>query len=240
MQSVLFIWVIVPLLIFLARIVDVSLQTIRIVSISRGIRWLAPLVGFFEVLIWLLAIGQIMKKVSHPVAYIAYAAGFAAGTAIGQSIERRLSLGTVLVRVITPSSSQEFRRRLRELKFGFTHVPARGAEGPVEIVFTVIRRQHLRQVQRPGERGRARRLLLGRRGGRRARNRLPGAAAARSATRSALSPVLQAQVARPRRRQKSTSPLAGRADWPEIAGAAHGFSSMVTWTMPPRSRSRAL
>ena len=136
-----------PLLIFLARIVDVSLQTIRIVSISRGIRWLAPLVGFFEVLIWLLAIGQIMKKVSHPVAYIAYAAGFAAGTAIGQVIERRLSLGMVLVRVITPSTSQEFRRRLRELQFGFTHVPAQGAEGPVEIVFTVIRRQHLRQIR---------------------------------------------------------------------------------------------
>jgi uncharacterized protein YebE (UPF0316 family) len=90
-QSFLFIWVILPALIFLARIVDVSLQTIRIISISRGIRWLAPLVGFFEVLIWLLAIGQIMKTVSHPVAYIAYAAGFATGTAIGQSLERRLT-----------------------------------------------------------------------------------------------------------------------------------------------------
>jgi uncharacterized protein YebE (UPF0316 family) len=146
-QSFLFIWIVVPLLIFLARIVDVSLQTIRIVSISRGVRWLAPLVGFFEVLIWLLAIGQIMKRVSHPVAYIAYAAGFAAGTAIGQSIERRLSLGTVLVRVITSTDSRELRRRLRELNFGFTHVPAQGAEGPVELVFTVIRRQHLLQVQ---------------------------------------------------------------------------------------------
>lgn len=146
-QSFLFVWVLIPLFIFLARIVDVSLQTIRIVSISRGVRWLAPLVGFFEVLIWLLAIGQIMKRVSHPVAYVAYAAGFAAGTAIGQSIERRLSLGMVLVRVITPSNSQEFRRRLHELKFGLTHVPAQGAEGPVELVFTVIRRQHLPQVQ---------------------------------------------------------------------------------------------
>jgi uncharacterized protein YebE (UPF0316 family) len=146
-QSFIFIWVILPLLIFLARIVDVSLQTIRIVSISRGIRWLAPLVGFFEVLIWLLAIGQIMKTVSHPVAYVAYAAGFATGTAIGQVIERRLSLGMVLVRIITPSSSDELRRRLRQLKFGFTHVPAQGSEGPVEIVFTVIRRQHLQQVR---------------------------------------------------------------------------------------------
>ncbi len=105
-QSILFIWVIVPLLIFLARVIDVTLQTIRIVSISRGIRWLAPLVGFFEVLIWLLAISQIMKRVSNPVAYIAYAAGFATGTAIGQSIERRLSLGTVMLRVITARAAR--------------------------------------------------------------------------------------------------------------------------------------
>ena len=146
-QSFLFIWVILPLLIFLARIVDVSLQTIRIVSISRGIRWLAPLVGFFEVLIWLLAIGQIMKTVSHPVAYIAYAAGFATGTAIGQSIEHRLSLGVVLLRIITPSPSQVLREKLHALNFGFTSLPGQGAAGPVEIVFTVIRRQHLQQVQ---------------------------------------------------------------------------------------------
>lgn len=146
-QSFLFIWILLPLFIFLARILDVSLQTVRIVAISRGIRWLAPLVGFFEVVIWLVAISQIMKRVAHPVAYVAYGAGFAAGTAIGQWLERRLSLGTVLVRVITPGDSAEFRRRLRELGFGFTHVPARGAEGPVELVFTVIRRQHLQQVQ---------------------------------------------------------------------------------------------
>jgi uncharacterized protein YebE (UPF0316 family) len=146
-QSFLFIWVIVPALIFLARIVDVSLQTIRIVSISRGIRWLAPLVGFFEVLIWLLAIGQIMKTVSHPVAYIAYAAGFATGTAIGQSIERRLTLGMVIVRVITPPhDGPGLCQKLRDQGFGFTAVPGRGSEGPVEIILTVVRRQFLQQV----------------------------------------------------------------------------------------------
>jgi uncharacterized protein YebE (UPF0316 family) len=145
-QSFLFIWIILPALIFLARIVDVSLQTIRIISISRGIRWLAPLVGFFEVLIWLLAIGQIMKTVSHPVAYIAYAAGFATGTAIGQVLERRLTLGMVIVRVITPSDGPELCQRLHALGFGFTAVPGRGAEGPVETIFTVVRRQHLQRV----------------------------------------------------------------------------------------------
>ena len=145
-QSVLFIWVIVPALIFLARIVDVSLQTIRIISISRGIRWLAPLVGFFEVLIWLLAIGQIMKNVSHPVAYIAYAAGFAAGTAIGQTLEHRLTLGTVIVRIITPADGAALGLKLREQGFGFTAITGHGAAGPVEVILTVVRRQHLRSI----------------------------------------------------------------------------------------------
>jgi uncharacterized protein YebE (UPF0316 family) len=145
-QSFLFIWVILPALIFLARIVDVSLQTIRIISISRGIRWLAPLVGFFEVLIWLVAIGQIMKTVSHPVAYIAYAAGFATGTAIGQTLERRLTLGMVIVRVITPDGGTGLCQELHGRGFGFTAVPGRGAAGPVETIFTVVRRQHLQQV----------------------------------------------------------------------------------------------
>ncbi|HSQ34627.1 MAG TPA: DUF5698 domain-containing protein [Candidatus Binatia bacterium] len=145
-QSFWFIWVIMPLLIFLARIVDVSLQTIRIISISRGIRWLAPLVGFFEVLIWLLAIGQIMKNISHPVAYIAYAAGFATGTAIGQVLERKLSLGMVIVRVITPANGTELCQQFHQLGFGFTAVPGHGAAGPVEVIFTVVRRQHLQRL----------------------------------------------------------------------------------------------
>jgi len=145
-QSFWFIWVILPALIFLARIVDVSLQTIRIISISRGIRWLAPLVGFFEVLIWLLAIGQIMKTISHPVAYIAYAAGFATGTAIGQVLERRLTLGMVIVRVITPNDGPGLCQKLHEQGFGFTAVPGHGSAGPVEVIFTVVRRQYLHQV----------------------------------------------------------------------------------------------
>jgi len=145
-QTFWFIWVILPALIFLARIVDVSLQTIRIISISRGIRWLAPLVGFFEVLIWLLAIGQIMKTISHPVAYIAYAAGFATGTAIGQVLERRLTLGMVIVRVITPNDGPGLCQKLHEQGFGFTAVPGHGSAGPVEVIFTVVRRQYLHQV----------------------------------------------------------------------------------------------
>ena len=59
-------WLILPLLIFLARVLDVSIGTVRVIFISRGLKYLAPIVGFFEILIWLLAIGQIMKNLSNP------------------------------------------------------------------------------------------------------------------------------------------------------------------------------
>jgi uncharacterized protein YebE (UPF0316 family) len=74
-----YIWFVLPFLIFLARVLDVSFGTIRVIFISKGFKYLSPLIGFFEILIWLLAIGQIMKNLSNPVCYIAYAGGFAMG-----------------------------------------------------------------------------------------------------------------------------------------------------------------
>jgi len=71
-NSEIFKWVILPLLIFLARVLDVSLGTIRIVFISRGLKHFAPLIGFFEVIIWLLAIRVIMQNLNNVVCYIAY------------------------------------------------------------------------------------------------------------------------------------------------------------------------
>ena len=68
-------WIVIPFLIFLGRVADVSMGTIRLIFISRGLKYLAPIVGFFEILIWLLAIGQIMKNLSNPVCYVAYAGG---------------------------------------------------------------------------------------------------------------------------------------------------------------------
>lgn len=142
-SSTLFSWVIVPILIFIARILDVSLQTIRIIAISRNIRWLAPLVGFFEVFIWLVAIGQIMKNYSHIMTYVAYSAGFAAGTLIGMIITEKLSLGNVLIRIITQSGADPLKQSLKGHKFGYTVIAGQGAEGPVEVIFSVIRRHKL-------------------------------------------------------------------------------------------------
>jgi hypothetical protein len=98
----LFSWVILPGLIFLARITDVSVGTVRLILVARGFKYLAPIAGFFEVLIWILVIGQIMQNLTNPVCYIAYAGGFATGNFVGLWIAEKLSLGMVLIRVITP------------------------------------------------------------------------------------------------------------------------------------------
>jgi uncharacterized protein YebE (UPF0316 family) len=100
-SSGLFEWVILPLLIFCARICDVSLGTIRVIFISKGIKYLAPAIGFFEVIIWLLAIGQVMNNLTNIASYIAYGGGFAAGTFIGMLIEEKISLGLTSIRIIT-------------------------------------------------------------------------------------------------------------------------------------------
>ena len=83
LSSGLFTFVIVPLLIFSARVCDMTLDTIRVIFLSKGVKYLPPLIGFFEVIIWLVAIGQVMNNLTNAVCYIAYGAGFATGTFIG-------------------------------------------------------------------------------------------------------------------------------------------------------------
>jgi uncharacterized protein YebE (UPF0316 family) len=146
MQSPVYTWLIVPVLIFLARIVDVSIGTIRILFISRGKRYLAPVMGFFEVLVWLLAIGQIMRNLTNVLCYVAYAGGFATGTYVGLWIEEKLAVGLLMVRVVTHRDATPLIERLRKEAFGVTHVAARGVTGSVRIVFTIIKRSDLSRV----------------------------------------------------------------------------------------------
>ena len=138
--------VLVPFLIFLARIVDVSLGTLRIILVARGLRALASVLGFFEVFIWLLAISQIVQNLTSIANYIGYSAGFAAGTYIGMTIERRLSLGYVLVRVIMPREASDLIVYLIARDYRVTHVEAEGARGPVTIIFTIVKRLQLARV----------------------------------------------------------------------------------------------
>lgn len=147
-QSHLFTWVILPALIFVARILDVSLGTMRIVFVSRGKKFLAPIFGFFEVMIWLLAIGQIMKNLSNVFCYLAYAGGFATGNFVGLYLEERLAMGMLVLRLITNRDASELIDFLRGEGYGLTSVDAHGISGKVNILFMIIRRSELGRVVR--------------------------------------------------------------------------------------------
>ena len=91
--SEIFTFIILPILIFIARVCDVSIGTMRIIFISRGAKILAPLLGFFEILIWLVAIGKVMQNLDNIACYVAYAGGFATGNFVGIRIEEKLAMG---------------------------------------------------------------------------------------------------------------------------------------------------
>jgi len=139
-------WIILPLLIFIARVCDVSLGTIRIIFVSKGLKYLAPLIGFFEILIWLLAIGQIIQNLTNVYYYIFYAAGFAIGNFVGILIDEKLSIGTVGVRIITRRDAQELIGALKKADYGLTVLNAEGSNGLVKIIFTVVNRQNIQAV----------------------------------------------------------------------------------------------
>jgi uncharacterized protein YebE (UPF0316 family) len=139
-------WFILPVLIFLARIADVSIGTVRLIFVSKGFKYLAPLVGFFEVLIWLLAIGQIMKNLSNPVCYLGYAGGFAMGNYVGMYIVEKLSLGLVLIRVITKKDAGPLVEFLRSENYGVTSIDGHGTSGEVRVVFTIVPHREVQSV----------------------------------------------------------------------------------------------
>jgi uncharacterized protein YebE (UPF0316 family) len=137
---------ILPMFIFGARVLDVSLQTMRVIFVSKGLKYAAPLIGFFEVLIWILAIMQIMRNTTNSILYIAYAGGFALGTFVGIQLEQKLSIGMVGIRVITRRDATKLIKLLRSEHVGVTVVDAEGPDGPVKIIYSVINRHDLERV----------------------------------------------------------------------------------------------
>lgn len=139
----LFAYIILPLLIFMARIMDVSINTIRIIYVLGGRRVTATLLGFFESFIWLMAIRQIFEHLDNWVCYIAYPGGFAMGILVGMMIEERIAYGKVIVRIITRKDVQELITFLTNQQFRYTRVDTEGLDGPESLVFTVLPRENL-------------------------------------------------------------------------------------------------
>ncbi|MDD4297191.1 MAG: DUF2179 domain-containing protein [Ruminiclostridium sp.] len=139
-----FSWVVLPLIIILARVIDVTLGTLRIIFVSRGNRLVAPILGFFEVLVWILAISQIMQNLNNPVTYFAYAFGFAIGNYLGIRAEDKLAIGLLVVRIFVIKSDDDIKKKIIESGYGVTSIQGKGSTGDVIILYSVIKRKDLK------------------------------------------------------------------------------------------------
>lgn len=138
--------IIIPIFIFIARIMDVTLGTIRIIFVSRGNKFLAPIFGFFEILIWLFAIGQIMQHLTNLSYYLAYASGFATGTFVGIYVEEKMAIGMVIVRIITKKDASELVEQLRHTGYGVTSFDGQGSTGKVKLIYLTIMRKDINEI----------------------------------------------------------------------------------------------
>lgn len=141
-----FSYIILPILIFLARIVDVSIGTLRIIFVSRSLRKLATVAGFVESLVWLIAVSQIVQNLTNVWNYLAFAGGFAAGNYIGIYLEGKLAYGLVCVRVITQNDASDLISYLQDSQFGMTSVSAKGKKGRVRLILSIIKRKNLQEM----------------------------------------------------------------------------------------------
>jgi len=145
-DSGLFSYTLLPFLIFISRVFDVSLGTLRIIFVNRGMKFVAPIIGFFEIFIWLIVIGQIMQNLNNITNYIAYAGGFAMGNFVGIFLEQKLAMGIVLLRIITMKNARELIAHFRGLGYRVTNVPAEANDGEVEIIFLPVKRKEIKNV----------------------------------------------------------------------------------------------
>lgn len=139
------------LLIFLLRMTDVSMAMVRMIMAVRGLRGWAAAIGFFEVLVWLFAVGHALQHLDSPLHLISYAAGFAMGNYVGVSLEGRFALGINVVRAVfrgapLSSTGPAAARLLRERGYAVTEMPGRGRESDVDILNIVVQRKKVPDV----------------------------------------------------------------------------------------------
>ena len=135
-----------PAVIFCLRIVDVSCDTMRVIFAIRGKRGVAAALGFAQSLVWIFAVGNAVKHLDSILHIVGYAGGYAAGTYIGITIERKIAYGVATVRVVSRHAGVEIAEALRSSGFGVTEFPGFGRDGAVEILHTIVQRSQVDSV----------------------------------------------------------------------------------------------
>lgn len=135
-----------PVFIFFARILDVSIGTLRIMFVSKGLRGKATLLGFIEVLLWIIVVAQVFQNLDNWFNYIGYAGGFAAGTYIGMYIEEKMKVGVQVFRIIVTKEMSTLPEKLKEAGFRVTVVDGEGKFGPVKVLLTIAKRKRWQEL----------------------------------------------------------------------------------------------
>ncbi len=135
------------LLVFLARAVDVSLGTMRTIFMVQGRSRLAFLLGFCEIVVWLAVVTTVVQNVrATPLLGVFFALGFATGNVVGIAVERKLALGTLALKVFTRTAGESLAARLRRDGLRVTAFEGRGMRGPVTELYIVCRRRSVREI----------------------------------------------------------------------------------------------
>jgi uncharacterized protein YebE (UPF0316 family) len=135
-----------PIVIFLLRIVDVTLDTMRVLFMVRGRRVPAGILGFLMALVWIIAVGNAMKHLDSIWHILGYAAGYGTGTMVGITIENFVAFGLIQLRIVSKHGGVEIAEGLRDRGYGATEFSGFGRDGAVEIVQSVVQRAHLNEV----------------------------------------------------------------------------------------------
>ena len=135
-----------PTIIFFGRICDVTLGTLRIIFVSKGEKKKAPIVGFFEVFIWVIVISQIFSNANDIFVYLAYAGGYATGNFVGILVENKIAFGFQLFRIYTKKSGSELTQLLNKKGIGSTYIKGEGAISEVSVIETVVSRKREKMV----------------------------------------------------------------------------------------------
>jgi len=135
-------------LIFMLRVGDMSLDTLRVLVVMRGRKSIAWVLGFFQALIFVMAIGSVLSNLDNPLNILGYAAGFATGNVVGMLIEERLAIGHTQLSIVSPRFGAAIAERMRSEGFAITEIPARGKDGMVTLLSCSVLRKNVAQVHK--------------------------------------------------------------------------------------------
>ena len=134
-------------LIFMLRVSDMTLDTLRVLMVMRGRKPIAWVLGFFQATIFILAISSVLSNLSNFLNVIGYAAGFATGNVVGMLIEERLAIGHINLSIVSPNLGSAIANRLRDEGYAITEIPARGKDGMVTLLNSSVLRKNVKNVR---------------------------------------------------------------------------------------------